>query len=659
MCGIFGIVASANSGWSARSVRAGVDRLFLLSESRGKEAAGLALRASDAIHVLRQPLAASAMLRTTQYAQVFDRVLGANGAMLSDPVAVIGHSRLATNGLQGINENNQPVVADGLVGVHNGIIVNDDELWSRYPELERRYEVDTEVLLRLIRHFANETPPLDQAVSAAFAVIEGAASVAILLEDTERLILATNTGSLYLCLNEEGTACAFASEEYILTRFIEQGGLPSNFTKDGVSKIPAGTGCLVSIEDVILVPFTFSTFLEGERPREPVLEVARPGAAVPIIDCSRGGDGERREFRRCTSCVLPETMPFIQFDSKGVCNYCRNYAPSNVMGHDALEQLVAPHRSGSEKADCLVAFSGGRDSTYGLHYMKQVLGMNPIAYTYDWGMVTDLARRNAARICGKLGVEHIIVSANIKQKRGYIRKNVDAWLKRPALGMIPLFMAGDKQFYYYAHKLREQTGVSLMVFSAGNKLETTDFKTGFCGIPGGSPKGLLTSLPLASKLHLVAYYLKQYLLNPSYINASIKDTLAAFYCSYVLPDDYVYLYHYIRWDEDEIMKTLRDEYDWEAASDTRATWRIGDGTASFYNYIYFTVAGFTEHDTFRSNQVREGIMTRDEAMQHLREENRPRYESIREYAHLIGLDFDDAMYVINAIPKLYDAHDLQ
>lgn len=46
--------------------------------------------------------------------------------------------------------------------------------------------------------------------------------------------------------------------------------------------------------------------------------------------------------------------------------------------------------------------------------------------------------------------------------------------------------------------------------------------------------------------------------------------------------------------------------------DTNTTWRIGDGTAAFYNYVYYTVAGFTEHDTFRSNQIREGQMTREE-----------------------------------------------
>ncbi|OQY70127.1 MAG: hypothetical protein B6D44_16345, partial [Ignavibacteriales bacterium UTCHB2] len=93
-----------------------------------------------------------------------------------------------------------------------------------------------------------------------------------------------------------------------------------------------------------------------------------------------------------------------------------------------------------------------------------MLNLNPIAYTYDWGMVTDLARRNIARLCGKLGVEHIIVSANIKWKRENIRKNILAWLRKPHLGMIPLFMAGDKYFYYYANKVKKQNDIQLTLY---------------------------------------------------------------------------------------------------------------------------------------------------------------------------------------------------
>jgi hypothetical protein len=48
------------------------------------------------------------------------------------------------------------------------------------------------------------------------------------------------------------------------------------------------------------------------------------------------------------------------------------------------------------------------------------LQMKPITYTYDWGMVTDLARRNISRMCSILGVENIIVAADISKKRDNI-----------------------------------------------------------------------------------------------------------------------------------------------------------------------------------------------------------------------------------------------
>ena len=95
-------------------------------------------------------------------------------------------------------------------------------------------------------------------------------------------------------------------------------------------------------------------------------------------------------------------------------------------------------------------------------------------------------------------------------------------------------------------------------------------------------------------------------------------------------------------------------YDWEKAVDTPTTWRIGDGTAAFYNYVYYTVAGFTEHDTFRSNQIREGQMTREKALLLLEEENRPRYQNIRWYLDTLGLDFERVIKIVNAIPKLYN-----
>lgn len=359
-------------------------------------------------------------------------------------------------------------------------------------------------------------------------------------------------------------------------------------------------------------------------------------------------------IRRCTRCILPETMPYIDFDSKGVCNFCRDYKKNTPMGLDPLLQKLERHRGRTGDIDCLVGLSGGRDSIYALHYICKHLRMNPAAYTYDWGMVTDLARRNISRICGALGVEHILVSADINRKRRYIRKNVKAWLKRPELGTVPLFMAGDKHYFYYAEQVKKQLGVDLMFFGE-NMLEKAD-KAGFSWVkPATIDKDHAYTISTANKLRMLAYYGKNFMLNPLFLNESVPDTLTGYASYYIINRTYLNLYRFIQWDEETVVSTIRALYDWEGARDTAATWRVGDGTAPFYNYIYFVVAGFTENDAMRSNQIREGMMSRQEALGKVRDENRPRFESIWWYLDTIkmGQDYEGVLRKIHSIPKRY------
>ncbi len=143
--------------------------------------------------------------------------------------------------------------------------------------------------------------------------------------------------------------------------------------------------------------------------------------------------------------------------------------------------------------------------------------------------------------------------------------------------------------------------------------------------------------------------------SPGYFNSSLWDTLSGeYYRSITKKKDYYHIYDYWRWEEDLINDVLLNKYGWEKAVDTNTTWRIGDGTAAFYNYVYYTVAGFTEHDTFRSNQIREGQISRDKALKLVEDENRPRYQNIKWYLDILGLDFELVIKIVNNIPKLYN-----
>lgn len=651
MCGIFGLTINQSSK-SQINLKRLTKELFILSESRGKEASGIALASDRQISVYKQPVSASNLIRNNNYEKLF---------LEKNLTAIIGHARLVTNGQQGIHTNNQPVVKDGIVGIHNGIITNVDKLWSGHPNLTRNYEVDTEIILSLIRYFLGLTNNLQETTQKTFQLIEGTASIALLFNDLNYLLLATNNGSLYFCDNKDGIV--FASERNILEQFVE---LTDTRNETDIKHLTANNSLLINLADQKIIKFHLRDFNQNTP-----VKIRKP---LPVIDLSDNQDDSAimskvtslslrdlvvpdktkiDKLKRCTRCILPETMPFIRFDEKGVCNYCHGYKKIDYQGEDKLKKISDSFRKTNDSYDCLVALSGGRDSCYSLHYLKKNLGLNVVAYSYDWGMLTDLARRNQARMCGKLGIEHILVSADINKKRGYIRKNVLAWLKEPNLGTIPLFMAGDKQYFYYAHKLKQRMKINQTIMSE-NALEITNFKTGFCNIAPQTNNGLAYFMNKSNKIKLATYYGKEYIKNPSYFNSSLFDTLFAYASYYVLPHNYINLFDYIQWDEKNINSTLINEYDWETANDTKNTWRIGDGTAPFYNYIYYTVAGFTENDTFRSNQIREGQITREEALQLSTRDNEPRFESIKWYCDTIGIDFYKTIETINKIPKLYN-----
>jgi glucosamine--fructose-6-phosphate aminotransferase (isomerizing) len=647
MCGIFGVAVSdfKNQDFEMKSL---LDDLFILSESRGKEASGISINNGNDLFVLKSSHPASKLIRSNDYKSLLrNSILNAESIF-----AVIGHSRLVTNGSASLNINNQPAFSEQISCVHNGIITNYEEIMNSL-DIKPKSELDTEAILSLINLYKHDDVSLEKAIIKAYESIEGSASCAFLHKELPLLTLASNNGSIYCVQNKSNSQIIFASEEIILRKIIKKFGGILDISDTSIKQIKSNSLVSFNLDLNKKLEFNWDKSFIKYPPNAP--EKNQPKESL-IRNLSKADFPDFFELQRCTKCILPETFPYIQFDKDGECNYCKSYKRQGLRDHERIKEIVEPYRLKTNRYDqnCIVGLSGGRDSCYGLHYAKEVLGLKPVAFTYDWGLVTDLARRNIFRICGELGVEHILVSADIKKKRNYVRKNIIAWLKNPKLFMIPLFMAGDKQFYLHAHKLRKQLGIDFFMFGAGNTLEATDFKVGFANIQQNSENGILTGLRFRDKLKLIGKYGAEFATNPSYINSSIFDTLEAFYSTYLLKDDYTYLYHYIPWEENEVESTLKNQYAWEGSKDTPTSWRVGDGTAAFYNYIYYAVAGFTEHDTFRSNQIREGMISRENALQKVYIENQPRYETLEWYGKIIGFNIDDALQIIHKIPKLYN-----
>jgi glucosamine--fructose-6-phosphate aminotransferase (isomerizing) len=683
MCGVFGVIVAENSLLKQPDYEDGLSALYRLSESRGKESAGLCAfspKGGD-VWIIKEARRATELLRSEAFAEwklkELNRLYGSGGAD-PQPFVTIAHSRLVTNGTAELPENNQPVKVGKVNVIHNGIVVNVDQVWGKFPALKRSAEVDTEVIAALLNSFIEKGESGAEATRHVFSHIQGSASIAWLHEDIDLLTLATNTGDMYYCVDLENRFFAFASERYILNQALKRFHVAPDRVASEVSWLRAGEILEIRVSNLASRVVAINT--GSKTVKEPVelgSIVSSAGARKTHLHTGAGDQvksfknlnlmkkhgtpflydiGHLTKVKRCAECILPANFPFIYFDAQGVCNYCRNYKPryrgkSSAQATEKFLKSIESYRRPGEEIDVLVPFSGGRDSSYGLHLIKKEFGLKPITFTYDWGMVADLARRNVARVCGALGVQNILVSADLKKKRHNIKVNVEAWLKRPDLGMIPLFMAGDKHFFQVANQIKDQTGLRLNIWSA-NPLENTDFKSGLCGVAPISEKSRIDYLSIAGKLKMLSYYSLAGIRNPRYINSSVFDTISAFSSYYFEPrEDFFSLFHEIPWDERVVNETLFSEYDWEIAPDSTSTWRIGDATAPFYNYIYVTALGYSEFDTFRSNQIREGMISREDALAAVLIENQPRETSIANYLDLINVDFDFAIGVINRLSR--------
>ena len=131
MCGIAGYSLDPSS--DVDRTRAAQALLAAIAE-RGADAVGYAHRSSGAVAVHKQRSGASAVL---------ERI-----AIPADARQVLLHVRDYTKGHPRIDANNHPVRHGVVVGVHNGTILNDDELIARhgFRRAEPGMTVDSEVI---------------------------------------------------------------------------------------------------------------------------------------------------------------------------------------------------------------------------------------------------------------------------------------------------------------------------------------------------------------------------------------------------------------------------------------------------------------------------------------------------------------------------------
>ncbi len=119
-------------------------------------------------------------------------------------------------------------------------------------------------------------------------------------------------------------------------------------------------------------------------------------------------------MKRCTACIIPETFPGVKFDTNGVCSLCAKFEeqkeslPSLEKLRNKFNEIIEENKSKNKKYDALVAYSGGKDSTFLIHTLKHQYNLNLLAFTFDNGFMPETSFSNMRTVLDNLGVDHII-----------------------------------------------------------------------------------------------------------------------------------------------------------------------------------------------------------------------------------------------------------
>lgn len=159
-------------------------------------------------------------------------------------------------------------------------------------------------------------------------------------------------------------------------------------------------------------------------------------------------------LKHCNACNLPETYETLEFDAKGTCNICRQKEFKDEVvdwseRKRKLDELVETFR-GKYDYDCLVPFSGGKDSTFTLNYLVKEYKIKPLVVQFNHGFMRQGLLQNNERTFRKLGVDVISFTPNWQLVKrlmleSLIRKGDFCWHCHTGIYSYPMHVAIEKR----------------------------------------------------------------------------------------------------------------------------------------------------------------------------------------------------------------------
>lgn len=309
----------------------------------------------------------------------------------------------------------------------------------------------------------------------------------------------------------------------------------------------------------------------------------------------------------CTRCILPETFPGISFNEEGVCSLCRQYTGKEAAHSESKKKYEQKFlellgqftgQAGSGRGyDVLMAYSGGKDSTYTLGLLRKKYNLRVLALSFDNAFLSPAAATNIKNVTDALGVDHILFKPHW------------AVLKK-------IFTAAAEQELYSKKTLERASTICtsciglVKALCLKTAIEQDIPLVAFGWSPGQAPveSSIMKNNPSLIRMA------QQAILRP--MRTVVGDVADAYFLQekhYAMTDRFPYNVHPMAWEyynEEMILEEIQ-QFGWTAPKDT-------DSNSSncllnaYANDVHVKRYGFHPYVWEIANMVREGVMTREE-----------------------------------------------
>ncbi|MFA5087946.1 MAG: N-acetyl sugar amidotransferase [Candidatus Omnitrophota bacterium] len=348
-----------------------------------------------------------------------------------------------------------------------------------------------------------------------------------------------------------------------------------------------------------------------------------------------------RQVRFCKRCLMPDSRPRIFFDGEGVCNACHNADEKKTIDWKARKEeflrLVEPYRSKNGEWDCVVPWSGGKDSSSIAYRLKFELGLNPLLVTFSPMIPNAVGQHNCEQMI-RQGFDHLLFRPNQKvhrilAKRFFIERGNPKVAWDAGVNVIPVKAALTNKIrlvFYAEHGESEYGGRVLNEESR----RLRDFTEVIEHQIGDDPRNWVMEGVAEADLNPYVYP------GAAELQAlGVKALYFAYYFKWSMFENYQYIKTKFNFRTHPSGRTLGTFTDFDS---------LDDKMDDLYYYMQFIKFGFGRAVRDTSRFIQNGHMTREQALEYARKYDGEFPEhNLEEVLEYLDLDKDDFIAIVD------------